>query len=45
MELSETIGELTLPGFLYSSGALGNVEDRRSIQREFFGGVSLGWSF
>jgi len=45
MELPETIGELTLSGFLYFNDALGNVEDKRLIQDEFFGGVSLGWSF
>ncbi len=35
----------TLSAFLYFNDALGNTEDDRTIQDEFFGGMSLGFSF
>lgn len=45
IELPEGWGSMSLSGFLYFSDALGNVEDNRLIQDEFFGGMSIGWSF
>ena len=38
-------GTMALTGFLYFSDALGNAEDSGVIQDEFFGGMSIGWSF
>lgn len=38
-------GSVALSGFLYFSDALGNAEDSGFIQDEFFGGMSIGWSF
>ena len=43
--LSSDYGSLTLSGFLFFNDAVGNPEDNGIIQDEFFGGVSLGWSF
>lgn len=38
-------GSVALTGSLYFSDALGNAEDSGVIQDEFFGGISLGYSF
>jgi hypothetical protein len=43
--LPEGWGSMSLSGFVYFSDALGNAEDNGIIQDEFFGGMSLGWSF
>lgn len=45
LQLPDWMGDVTLSGFLYFNQALGNLEDSGTIQDEFFGGVSLGWSF
>lgn len=45
MPLPEGWGALALSGFVYFSDALGNAEDNGIIQDEFFGGMSIGWSF
>lgn len=45
LQLPEGWGNMSLSGFLYFSDALGNAEDNGVIQDEFFGGMSLGWSF
>lgn len=36
---------MTVSGFVYFSDALGSAEDSGFIQDEFFGGLSIGWSF
>lgn len=38
-------GTWTLTGYLYWNDALGNPEDTGTIGNEFYGGVSLGWTF
>ena len=43
--LPSDYGSLTLSGFLFFNDAVGNPEDNGLIQDEFFGGVSVGWSF
>jgi len=45
LQLPDWMGDVTLSGFLYFNQALGNLEDNGRIQDEFFGGMSLGWSF
>ena len=50
-DLSEPFSVVNCPcsmyvtGFLRFSDALGNAEDGGAIQDEFYGGVSVGWSF
>lgn len=44
-QLPGKLASTSLSGHLYFNDALGNVEDNRIIQDEFFGGFSLGWSF
>ena len=41
----EKWGSVALSGFVFFSDALGNSEDNHIIQDEFFGGMSIGWSF
>jgi len=41
----EKWGSVAVSGFIFFSDALGNAEDNRVIQDEFFGGMSIGWSF
>ncbi len=38
-------GSVSLSGFLYFCDAVGNMEDNGVIQDEFYGGMSIGWSF
>lgn len=45
LSLSETWGDVTISGLLFFSDALGNPEDNGIIQDEFFGGVSLAYSY
>ena len=45
LRIPEGWGGVALSGFLYFSDALGNAEDSGMIQDEFFGGMSIGWSF
>ncbi len=50
-QLGEALGLTPVPksvtpsGFLYFNDALGSAEDNGTIQDEFFGGVSIGFSF
>ncbi|MBU0718185.1 MAG: hypothetical protein KJ749_08060 [Planctomycetes bacterium] len=41
----EDVGSVSLSGFLQFSDALGNPEDDGIIQDEFYGGMSVGFSF
>ncbi len=45
LHLPDWAGSVTLSSFLYYNDALGTTESDDSIQDEFFGGMSLGWSF
>lgn len=45
LSLPENIGSVVLTGFLYFNDAVGHPESSNTIQDEFFGGMSLGWSF
>jgi len=45
LRLPEKVGSWSMSGFLYFNDALGSAEDSSMIQDEFFGGVSIGWSF
>ncbi|MEK6799730.1 MAG: hypothetical protein AABZ12_12250 [Planctomycetota bacterium] len=45
LELPDDVGSFVLTWFLYFSDAVGNAEDNRTIQDEFYGGMSVGWSF
>ena len=45
LHLQDWAGSVTLAGFLYFSDALGNPEDNGKIQDEFYGGMSIGWSW
>lgn len=50
LDLSYDMSEIlrcpvTVSGFMYFSDALGSAEDSDFIQDEFFGGISVGWSF
>ncbi|MGB2984757.1 MAG: hypothetical protein WBE26_02650 [Phycisphaerae bacterium] len=45
LRIPEGWGSVAMSGFLYFSDALGNAEDNGIIQDEFFGGMSVGWSF
>ncbi len=45
LNLPDWMGELNLSGFLYFSDAVGSAENSGLIQDEFYGGMSIGWSF
>lgn len=45
LKLPPCVDAVTLKGFVYFNDALGNLEDNLIIQDEFFGGMSLGFSF
>ncbi|UCG17274.1 MAG: hypothetical protein JSV19_04425 [Phycisphaerales bacterium] len=45
LHLPDWAGCVTVSGFLYFNDALGNPEDNGIIQDEFFGGMSVGWSW
>ncbi|MCP4592482.1 MAG: hypothetical protein GY842_17245 [bacterium] len=45
LQLPDWAGDLTLSGFMYYNQTLGSMEEHGIIQDEFFGGVSVGWSF
>ena len=45
LAIPEGWGGVALTGFLYFSDSLGNAQDSGVIQDEFFGGMSIGWSF
>ncbi len=45
LKLPERAGAVTVSGFLYFNDALGSAKDDLTIQDEFFGGMSIGWSF
>ena len=45
LQLPNWAGGITLTGFLYFTDAWGTAEDDRTIQDEFYGGMSVGWSF
>ncbi|MEK6676002.1 MAG: hypothetical protein AABZ47_10155 [Planctomycetota bacterium] len=42
---SDKYGTVVLSGFLNFNDALGNTDDDGTISDEFYGGISLGWSF
>lgn len=45
IHLPDWAGAMTLSGFLYFSDAVGTLEDNDILQDEFYGGVSIGWSW
>ena len=45
LKLPDWAGSMTIAGFLYFNDALGNPEEHGLIQDEFFGGMSIGWSW
>ncbi len=45
LKLPDGWGGMSVSGFLYFNDALGSAEDNHIIQDEFFGGISLAWSF
>jgi hypothetical protein len=45
MQLPPWAGSLTLTGELYFNDAWGNAEDDRTIQDEFWGGMSVNWAW
>lgn len=45
LHLPDWAGSVSLAAFLYFSDALGNIEDNDLIQDEFYGGMSIGWSW
>ena len=45
LKLPDGWGDMSVSGFLYFNDALGSAENNRIIQDEFFGGISLAWSF
>ena len=45
LSVLKNAGDVTVSGFLYFNQALGNADSDGLIQDEFFGGVSVGWSF
>ncbi len=45
LSLPEELGSITLTPFLNFNDALGGPESHRTIQDEFYGGVSVGWSW
>ena len=45
LRFPEEYGSIALSSFLFFSDALGNAEDNGIIQDEFYGGMSLSYSF
>ena len=45
LRIPDGYGSVALGGFLYFSQALGSAEDNGIIRDEFFGGMSIGYSF
>ncbi|MCH8967115.1 MAG: hypothetical protein IID43_05515 [Planctomycetes bacterium] len=45
LKLPDELGAITMSGFLFFNEAFGNAESSGLIQDEFFGGMSIGWSF
>lgn len=45
LHLPSWAGSVSVSGFLFFSDGLGNAEDDHTLQDEFYGGMSVGWTW